>query len=130
MRLDCINQCFGEGTRKINENCIHPFYYNDILWRNDSPYSSYNDLKLCNEKWFAFNEIAFDESEQVKINCESKCRPDCVNRYYQKKKDVDEEVALYHKVPNITTRIEFYHNNMPDQVTQHLEKNELCRFLW
>ena len=125
MRVDCINQCLGDGPKKTNENCTSPFYHYLILWRNDSSYSSSKDSKLCEDDWNALGEI-MDEREKVRTICEVKCRPNCVNRYYKKL------IKMYetpdYVMPVNMTEIFFGHNNMPDQITQHIEEMTFVDF--
>ena len=132
MRVDCINDCFGEKLKKSQNNCTYPFYIHTILWRNDSAYSSYQDLKLCDysireNNWKPLPKVVTDRVIKRR-DCELKCRPDCVNRYYQKSFKVYDELLFDYKVPLNTTEITYLHNNMPDQITQHIEEMSFVDF--
>ena len=81
MRVDCINRCLGQKIKEAHHNCLYPFYPHFILWRNDSAYSSYQDMKYC-EYNGNIPEI-INERVQMRNECEVKFRPDCVNRYYR-----------------------------------------------
>ena len=126
MRVDCINKCFGDKITKTNQNCLHPFYPRYILWRNDSAYSSYHDLKLCEYNWTLFPQIV-NARVKVRNECEVKCRPDCVNRYYQKVRKVYKLPNKYELAPN-RTRISYFNNNMPDQITEHMQEMTFVDF--
>ena len=128
MRVDCINDCLGEKIKKNNNKCLHGFNIKYVLWRNDSSYSSYHDLKLCEEDSNALINL-MEEREQMRIDCESKCRSDCVNRYYKNQIKIRDPRRYYNSdMPLNTTRIVYYHNNIPDQVTEHLEKMSFVDF--
>ena len=128
MRVDCINKCLGESIKKASGDCTSPFYHRFVLWRNDSAYSSYHDLKLCDyHYWDALPEIE-NERELGRIDCEEKCRPDCVNRYYQKQMKKYEKLLFNYKVPVNSTKMIFFHNNMPDQITEHMKEMTFVDF--
>ena len=128
MRVDCINKCFGHKARKETGNCTSPFIKPSILWRNDSAYSSYHDTKLCQANyWFPPIDIV-DEREQLWNNCEVKCRPDCVNRHYQKLMKNYEKLLYNYKVPLYATKLNFFHNTIPDQITEHMKEMTFVDF--
>ena len=132
MRVDCINECFGEKLKKTKHKCTYSFYIHPILWRNDSAYSSYQDLKLCDynirdNDWKPLPHIV-TERVKARLDCDVKCRPDFVNRYYKKDTQVYEELGFDYKVPLNTTEINYFHNNMPDQITQHIEEISFVDF--
>ena len=114
--MDCINQCLGKNIIK----CTTPFSKHLILWRNDSAYESFQDLKVCQHSWV---KAEWDERERVRIHCESECRPDCVNRYYNKLMRKFDEV-----LPINITDIELGRNNLHDQVTQHIPEMSFTNF--
>ena len=120
MRVDCINQCVGDKMKEANHNCLYQFYPRYILLRNDSAYSSYQDLKLCQYNWEANPEI-LNELVKMRNECELKCGPDCVNRHYKKLWKLTEQLPANYVLPLNTTRMMYFHNNMPDQITQHIE---------
>ena len=128
MRVDCINRCFGDKTNRNDDKCIYPFYYRLFLWRNYSAYSSYHDLKMCDNN--DLNPDIINERVQVRRDCEMKCRPDCVNRYYKKtiKGYEKKELLFNYKVPLNTTDILYFPNNLPDQITQHIEEMSFVDF--
>ena len=124
MRVDCINQCLGERTKKNDDKCLQPFYYRLFLWRNDSAYSSYQDLKLCEHYYMRPNPEIVNERVKTRTECEVICRPDCVNRYYKKaiKGYEQKELLLNDEVSLNMTGISFFPNNLPDQITEHMEE--------
>ena len=117
--MNCIDQCLGERTNNIY-NCTSPFSKHYILWRNDSAYSSYQDTKLCGDVW---DELKMNEREKDRIDCESKCRPDCVNRYYNKLLR-----KINYEVQDNTTFIHLNHNNLHNQVTQNIPEISFTNF--
>ena len=127
MRIDCINECIGDNIKKITHNCLYPFYVRYILWRNESAYLSYQDLKLCEDNVNFYREIKngrdkiVNERVKMRNECEMKCRSDCVNRYYKKLTTLIDELPSYDVLPLNTAKIQIYHNNMPDQLTEHME---------
>ena len=120
MRVDCVNQCFGEKLDKPN-NCLFPFYPRYILWRNDSAYSSYKDLKMCQIDYDIWITKINDERLKDMGDCEAKCRPDCINRYYNKYRFAHEKIDYNYVVPLNTTELAYFPNNLPNQITQHIE---------
>ena len=127
MRVDCINQCFGDQIKKANHNCLYPFYPRYILWRNDSAYSAYQHLKMCQFNLTLFRERV-PERVKPKNDCEAKCRPDCVNRHYKKLWKLSEQHYSTDVLPLNTTTIYYTHNNMPDQLTQHVKEMTFVDF--
>ena len=128
MRVDCINQCLGDKINNNNANCLYPFPPRYILWRNDSAYSSYHDLKVCKENWNAFIELN-QKHGAIRNNCESECRRDCVNRYYPQNKEIKDPRLYPDNISLNTTTIEFFHNNMPDQNIWHTAEMSLFNFV-
>ena len=69
-----------------------------------------------------------EDRKRDRIDCEKKCRPNCVNKYYEKHKEIYDPGLYNFKLPMGTTTLSFYHNNMPDQITKHVEKMTLVDF--
>ena len=118
MRVDCIDRCLGNKMNKANHNCLYTFNPRYIPLRNDSAYSSFQDLKLCQNENHKHRR---NEIVKMRNECEEKCRPDCVNRYYKKSISSNFKLSLKDALPLNTTKLSYYHNNMPDQITQHME---------
>ena len=119
--MDCINECLDGKIKKTYHNCFYSFPPRYILWRNDSAYSSYQDLKMCQYDDDRSNKIK-NEHVKMRNECEVKRRPECVNRHYKMQTFLYEIYRIHKEMPPNEFHIFYNHNNMPDQITQHIEE--------
>lgn len=153
LRSDCIIQCIQEEVNRTCSECRHRdvvqchnclIRYRN-LWRMDAIKKyNYSDLKLCAdvgvtsstdfELWAEPSEdiCISHNSEEADNKCQEKCRPDCLNRYY------NFEIRLSEKLTSVTKAahnewnkdilVFVAHNQLPDQITEHTEDMSFVDF--
>ena len=144
VRSDCVHKCVQEDVNSICSDCndelIHQCHKclvrTDFLWRIDLLIkNNYSELKLCSDipPGTTLNDVlkpskdlcVFYHQESIENNCQVKCKPDCLNRYYnfdvrlKEKFDAKDKVLLTDW--NRETLIFIGHNQLPDQITEHTE---------
>ena len=136
LRSDCINQCNGKGLAEAcatkqnangvpkDNNRIDCFYSYDALWRRDIiDKNNQSSSRLCSNS--SVTDCLDRVINRVNRECQVTCHVECDNRFY------NYNVETNNKLENdkLYTLINIEHNQMPDQITEHIEEMSLIQFI-
>lgn len=135
LRSDCINDCIGQ---RLDESCFGNktknadrderrfdcFFSYDGLWRRDLiERNKQNSFKLCSNSSLV---SCFERNlNRVNRECQVTCQVECDNRFY------NYNVKTNNKLENakLFTLLTIEHNQLPDQITEHMEEMSLIQFI-
>ena len=123
MRSNCIKHCiqqkFDDCKKLIGNDIKECLYERGTLWTMDDFYHSQN-VKPCQYD----NDYCYAGIFKFKSKCQSNCDMKCVNRYY----NYEVKTSInYEKIQNFTY-IYINHNQMPDQITEHIPEMTFIQF--
>lgn len=141
VRSDCVQKCVQEDTSAAcadgkvfdGQQCL---IRAETLWRKESLIrNNYSELKLCADipPGTPYKNIVkptkdlcvFHQMEKVINKCQVKCKLDCVSRYYNFDVTLKERFGPKDKVLlsdwNRGSLLFIGHNQLPDQITEHIE---------
>ena len=119
MRANCLKYCVKKG---LDEKFIKLNYTNSIfyktrnLWTKDEVYQ-YKDHKVC-----PFDFLQCSPDQTLVRRCETECRLKCINRYYNYDNNLDKLYGNFYS-------INMGHNQLPDQITEHMPETTSIEFI-
>jgi len=141
LRSDCINLCINN---EFSNKCLHlNTKYNELnnksidyihttymLWRKEI-FIGNNLTKL-----FIRNETMdtcfYENIDRIETECQLRCRPECVNHFYSYDIKTYNDITKYSDKTYNYSEDETYfyitHNQMPDQITEHIPEMTFISF--
>lgn len=145
MRSDCVKYCLNRKQNRCchklntsntsntstNKTCVECVGLSEALWTKDS-FDEKPTLKVCHYGVVdprQHTEYLCTQSPMFESNCQIECRPKCVNRYYNYEvKSVSKHGLLVDGYQDLTF-VRMIHNQMPDQLTEHIPEMTFVQFI-
>ena len=157
LRSDCVTHCIQKEVHKKcspemrikiidpkNNNSTECLYRSDVLWRRDAFNKTYENLsKFCPK--FSKPETESSTEEDIKrrgdnkrcidnnishlnSECEKRCRLECLNRFYNYNVKTNIKHHDWEKTWDRLASITIAHNQLPDQITEHIPEMTFVQF--
>ena len=153
-RSDCVNVCIQEDLKQICSEYLgnnskkldyltNCYFRSDSLKRKDNSIDS-TSLRLCpifsvkhknisNEMIRNIDDIRSCIEHNIRhlnSECEKSCKPNCESRFYNYNIKTNIKVGLreFHAKEDRLTTITIAHNQLPDQITEHIPEITFTQF--
>ena len=145
MRSDCIKYCMNRKQNRCchkfsnssishdstNKTCVDCIGLTEALWTKDS-FDERKEIKVCNHYGISNsrhqNEYLCTQSPTFESKCQSECQVKCTNRYYNYEVKSVSKHGLIADGQKDLTFIRIVHNQMPDQLIEHIPEMTFIQF--